>query len=70
MTLQPLDLETVVAEREDWRGKAEHRLHEWRLRADDAHAAEADRDEAEAAKEMWRIRALKVEAELEQVISG
>lgn len=28
-------------EREEWRGKAEHRLHEWRLRVDDAKAAEA-----------------------------
>jgi hypothetical protein len=60
----------LKAEREDWRGKAEHRLHEWRLRVDDALAAEADRDEAVAAKDMWRERALKAEAELEKVISG
>lgn len=57
------DLADVVAEREDWRGKAEHRLYEWRRSVTDAHRAEADRDEAEAAKEMWRIRALKAEAD-------
>lgn len=44
------DLADVVAEREDWRGKAEHRLNEWRLRVSDAECAEADRDEAEAAR--------------------
>jgi hypothetical protein len=64
------ELKRVVREREDWRGKAEHRLNEWRMRVSDALAAEADRDEADAAKEMWRDRALKAEAELEQAISG
>lgn len=61
---------SAIAEREDWRAKAEHRYHEWKLRVDDALAAEADRDEAVAAKEMWRERALKAEADLEKVISG
>lgn len=63
-----LELRDVLAA--DWRRKAEHRLAEWRLRLDDALTAECDRDEAEAAKEMWRDRALKAEADLEKVISG
>jgi hypothetical protein len=48
-------------ERDEWRGKAEHRLHEWRLRVDDAAESEAIADEAKAAKEMWRDRAEKAE---------
>jgi hypothetical protein len=63
-------IKVLEVERDDWRVKAAHRLNEWRLRADDAVAAEADRDEANSAKDMWRDRALKAEADLEQVISG
>lgn len=51
-------------EREDWRGKAEHRLNEWRLRVSDALIAQADRDEADAAKEMWHGRAEAAEKQL------
>lgn len=66
----PVVAQSVEAEREDWRGKAERYLSEWRNRDGDAVAAEADRDEADAAKEMWRKRALDAERELEKVISG
>ena len=68
--MSELSATELKAEREEWRGKAEHYLHEWRLRVDDALAAEADRDEAVAAKDMWRDRALRAEADLEKVISG
>ncbi len=64
------DLERVELEREDWRGKAERYLSEWRNNAAEALDAVADRDEAESAKEMWRKRALDAERELEKVISG
>lgn len=62
--------ERVEAEREEWRGKAERYLSEWRNNAAEALDAVADRDEAESAKEMWRKRALDAERELEKVISG
>jgi uncharacterized protein (DUF433 family) len=57
-------LEDTEREREEWRGKAENRLNEWRLRDQDAKEAEHDRDEAIAAKEMWRLRALQAERAL------
>lgn len=60
----------IEFEREDWRGKAERYLSEWRNNAVEAEEAVADRDEAESVKEMWRKRALDAERELEKVIGG
>jgi len=56
--------EQLELEREEWRGKAERYLHEWRLRDDDVEDARIAADEAHAAKEMWRARALEVEGRL------
>lgn len=63
-------LAEVEAEREEWRGKAEHRLNEWKLRVDDVHEAAATADEAEAAKEMWRGRAETAEQSIERLREG
>lgn len=60
-------LRAVEEEREEWRGKAERYLCEWRNRHADAEDNRHDRDEAEAVKEMWRLRSLVAESQLEEV---
>jgi chromosome segregation ATPase len=60
-------LDQVREERDEWRGKAENRLSEWRLRVDDVADAEATADEAIAAKEMYKARADKLQARVEEL---
>jgi hypothetical protein len=55
------ELKEVETEREDWRGKAERYLSEWRNRDHDVVEADAVASEKEAAAEMWRGRAEQAE---------
>ena len=57
-------LQAEREKREEWRGKAEHYLSEWRNRDGDVAEADAERDEKVAAADMWRTRAEKAEAQL------